>query len=256
MKPDGIIIGGADAKANVKDLKLLQQEGIRIVGWHVNPKLGPVEGTPVITNITTDNRLVAKLAAYYAAFESDSPVGAVIFTDSRYKIAMDKANTMKKILETYSHCEVLAVEDVSLAKASKLMPNVINRLLKTHGKRWTHSLGINDLYFDYMAPYLATEDIPSFGGIINISAGDGSVSAFQRIRADSYQSATVAEPLNLQGWQLIDELNRIFAGKSVSGYANPVHLVIRENSNHDGGLENRYDPNNGYRDIYKSIWLR
>jgi len=256
IKPDGVIIGGADAFANLQNLNLLQREGIKIVGWHVNQKPGPVAGTPVITNITTDNQQVAEIAAYYAALQSTEMVGAVIFTDSRYKIAMDKANTMKKVMELCDHCEVLAFEDVSLSKADKLMPSVVDRLLKVYGKRWTHSLAINDLYFDYMAPILATKNLSFTDGISNISAGDGSPSAFQRIRVGSYQEATVAEPLNLQGWQLIDELNRIFSGEPVSGYTNPVHLVVKQNIAFDGGPDNLYDPDNGYREAYKSIWSR
>ncbi len=254
VDPDGVIIGGADALANLDDLNLIHHQGIKIVGWHVNPKLGPVAGTPVITNITTDNREVAEIAAYYVMLDPVERVGTVIFTDSRYKIAMDKANTMKKVMEICSHCDVLAFVDISLSKADKLMSSVVSRLLKTHGKRWTHSLAINDLYFDYMAPFFATEGSPFLEKISNISAGDGSPSAFQRIRVGSFQDATVAEPLVLQGWQLIDELNRAFAGEPVSGYTNPVHLVVQQNIAFDGGMDNRYDPDNGYKDVYKSIW--
>ncbi len=256
LKPDGVIIGGADALANLDDLNLIHHKGIKIVGWHVNPKPGPVTGTPVITNVTTDNRSVAEIAAYYVTLDPVEMVGTVIFTDSRYKIAMDKANTMKKVMEICSHCDVLAFEDVSLSKADKLMSSVVSRLLKTHGKRWTHSLAINDLYFDYMAPFFATEGSPFLERISNISAGDGSPSAFQRIRIGSYQSATVAEPLILQGWQLIDELNRVFAGEPVSGYINPVHLVVQQNIAFDGGPNNLYDPENGYKEAYKSIWSK
>jgi len=253
-KPDGVIIGGADAFANLNNLYLLQNKGIKIVGWHVSTKPGQVKGTPIITNVMSDNQEVAEIAAYYATLASVESVGTVIFTDSRYKIAMDKANKMKKVIENCSHCEVLSFEDVSLSQTDKLIPVVVERLLKNYGKRWTHSLAINDLYFDYMAPILATKGLPFVENISNISAGDGSSSAFQRIQIGSYQSATVAEPLRFQGWQLIDELNRIFAGESISGYINPVHLVVKENIAFDGGIDNLYDPDNGYRDIYRSIW--
>ncbi len=256
LKPDGFILGGADALANADYLNVLQQEGIPIVGWHVGSAPGPVVGTPVLTNVTTDNRHVAEIAAYFAAIETGGPIGVVIFTDSRYKIAMAKAQAMEQVLERCSVCTVLAFEDISLAKADQLMPDIVQRLLAAHGNRWTHALGINDLYFDYAAPVLATENIPPTGGISNISAGDGSVSAFQRIRIGSYQNATVAEPLHLQGWQLVDELNRVFAGESVSAYINPVHLVTRDNIEYDGGPKNRYDPDNGYREAYRAIWFR
>ena len=62
------------------------------------------------------------------------------------------------------------------------------------------------------------------------------------------------EPLNLQGWQAIDELNRAFAGEKPSGYVTKVHLVTKDNIGADGGEQSRFDPDNGYRDQYKKIW--
>ncbi len=88
----------------------------------------------------------------------------------------------------------------------------------------------------------------------NISAGDGSVTAYQRIRTNNHQFATVPEPLNLHGWQLVDELNRAFAKEKPSGYITPAHLVIKDNVAFDGGEKNLYDPQNGYKDAYKRIW--
>ncbi len=81
-----------------------------------------------------------------------------------------------------------------------------------------------------------------------------SESAYQRIRAGQYQAATVAEPLNLQGWQLVDELNRAIAGEAWSGYVSPLHVVTKANVEFDGGPMNTFDPGNGYRDEYKKIW--
>ena len=77
-----------------------------------------------------------------------------------------------------------------------------------------------------------------------------------RIQAGAFQYGTVAEPLNLQGWQLVDELNRLLAGEAVSGYVVPVHLVTPENATRDGGSRMLFDPENGYRDVYRRIWKR
>ena len=54
-----------------------------------------------------------------------------------------------------------------------------------------------------------------------VSGGDGSVSAYDRVRQGQYQAATIPEPLNLHGWQAIDEMNRAFAGAPPSGYVTP-----------------------------------
>src|SRR5271168_2167207 len=97
-------------------------------------------------------------------------------------------------------------------------------------------------------------DAPGRGPPVNISGGDGSKAAFERIRGNNYQYATVAEPLSLHGWQLIDEANRALSGTDWSGYVAPTHLVTKDNIGSNGGPNNVYDPDNGYRDVYKKIW--
>jgi ribose transport system substrate-binding protein len=52
----------------------------------------------------------------------------------------------------------------------------------------------------------------------------------------------------------VDEMNRAFAGQPPSGYVTPVHLVTADNIQFDGGPNNIFDPDNGYRDQYKRIW--
>ena len=79
--------------------------------------------------------------------------------------------------------------------------------------------------------------------------------AFQRIRDKQYQIATVAEPLHLQGWQMIDELNRAFAGEKPSGYVAAGRTCSRRTtSTRTAATQNIFDPGNGYRDQYKKIW--
>ncbi|VGM95946.1 Uncharacterised protein [uncultured Avibacterium sp.] len=131
------------------------------------------------------------------------------------------------------------------------MPNLTFNLLQKYGDDLQYALAINDLYFDFMAPSLrsANKDRP-----YNISAGDGSVTAYQRIRNNDKQFATIPEPLNLHGWQIVDELNRAFANEKPSNYVTPAHLVIKDNVAFDGGSKNLYDPENGYQQAYKAIW--
>jgi len=54
----------------------------------------------------------------------------------------------------------------------------------------------------------------------------------------------------MQGWQIVDEFNRAFAGQKASGYVPVVHLVTKANA----GTSTVWDPQNGYRTEYKKIW--
>jgi ribose transport system substrate-binding protein len=254
LKPDALIVGGSDAVEQKAGLEAAAKEGIKIVGWHSGPKPGPLDGVPVFANVTTDSMEVAKVAAMKAIADSDGKAGVVIFADSTYAIAIAKGRAMEAVIKKCGGCSVVAFEDTPLADVSTRIPQLTTTLLQQFGAKWTHSLAINDLYYDFMPPALAAAGIGGTGDPQNISAGDGSESAYQRIRAKDHQAGTVPEPLTMQGWQLVDELNRDFAGEKWSGYVPGVHLVTPDNVAFDGGSKNVFDPDNGYRDAYKKIW--
>jgi len=254
LKPAGIILGSVDAQEEAAAIRAAAQAGIKIVGWHSAAAAGPVSDPPIVTNVTTEATSVAKVAAAYAIQQTNGKAGAVIFWQSGDAIGIKKSETMRSVIQACSGCSVLDYVNTPLAETSTRMPGETSSLLQRFGSKWTIGLGINDLYFDFASPALQSAGIPTSGPPQFISAGDGSVAAFQRVRSGQYQIATVAEPLNEAGWQLIDELNRAFAGEAPSGYVAPVHIVTKDNIQFDGGPNNLYDPDNGYRDQYKKIW--
>ncbi|MET3249558.1 ribose transport system substrate-binding protein [Burkholderia sp. OAS925] len=253
--PDGLIIVGSDARALLSGLQPFAERDIPIVGWHVAAQAGPVPGTPVAMNVATDPLEVARVTALAAIVQSGGQAQVVIFTDSNFRIARSKADEMAAVVRACSGCTLLEVRDVAISRSQDLMPRTTRALLARFGERWTYALAVNDIYFDYAAPVLTQAGIPTTA-MAMLSAGDGSESAFLRIRTGSFQTGTVAEPLNLHGWQLVDEMNRLFAGAGVTGYVFPVHLVTANNVAADGGDRLIYDPANGYRDVYRRIWQR
>jgi len=254
-RPDGLVIFGGDVHALAPWLKPFAERGIPIVGWHVAARAGPVPGTPVAMNVSTDPLEVARVTALAAIVQSGGHAGVVVFTDTNYELPRAKADAMAAVVRGCAGCALLEVRDVAISRNAELMPAATRELLARHGKRWTHALAINDIYFDYAAPVLTQAALPN-NALSMLSAGDGSESAFLRIRTGTFQTGTVAEPLNLHGWQLVDEMNRLFAGEHVTGTVFPVHLVTADNIDADGGDRLLYDPANGYRDIYRRIWQR
>lgn len=254
LKPDIIIADNDDATEQKVNIVKAVNAGIKVLGWHSNVKPGPMDGVPLFTNISTDPTVVAKVAAALAIANADGKAGVVVFTDATEKISVMKSNAMAANIKECSGCTVLEVIDTPLASVSTRIPQMTQSLHQRFGKKWTHSLAINDGFFDFMAPTLRAAGSAGSGPPVNISGGDGSKAAFERIRGDNYQFATVAEPLSLHGWQLIDEANRALAGMQWSGYVAPTHLVTKDNIGTNGGPKNVYDPDNGYRDVYKKIW--
>ena len=255
LKPDGIVLGNVDTQEQAPVIRRAAMLGIRMVGWHIGANPGPVTDPPVFTNVTTDPREVAKAAAMYAIVDSNGTANVIHFKDSITTISTAKTNASEEVIKGCAGCRVLETEDTPMGDLANRMPSLTTSLLTKYGKQWTYAIAVNDLYFDFSAPSLQAAGVDSANGYPRqISSGDGSVTAFQRIRQHRYQIGTVAEPLHLQGWMCIDELNRAFAGQPPSGFVPPPHLFIASNLDRDGGPNNVYEPENGYKEIYKKIW--
>ncbi len=256
LKPDGIIVGGFDTAEQKSAFGNAAKAGIPLVGWNAGPKPGPDAAAGLFANVTVTADDISEAAALWAVADSNGKAGVVIFTDSQYSIAIYKARAMEAVIKKCGGCTVLSFEDSPIADSATRMPGLTTSLLQRFGAKWTHALAINDLYFDFWGSSLKAagkkgDDLPHA-----VSAGDGSEAAYQRIRAKNYQSATVPGPLNMQGWQVIDEMNRAFAKAPWSGYVPLAHVVTFANVGADGGDKNVFDPGNGYRDQYKRIWGR
>ncbi len=252
LQPDGIIINGFDAVEQQAALEGVAEAGIPMVSWHSGPKIGCDAPGGIFANVSTDAMTVSEVAADWALEDGGDNVGVVIFTDSTYQIAIDKADRIKETIEAGGGT-VLEYVDTPIADTSSRMGPLTTSLLQKYGASWTHALAINDLYFDFMGPALASAGIGGDGAPLAGSAGDGSEAAFQRIRSAQYQAITVAEPLNLQGWQLVDELNRAVQGEACSGYITSPALVTQDGLSKLGD-SNQFDPDSPYRAAYAAIW--
>jgi ribose transport system substrate-binding protein len=246
---NGIVLGGFQIDQHYADLiAQARQAHIRLIGWHAAAEPGP--SGELFTNIATSSTAVARMAADFVVRHSHGTAGVVIFNDSHFAVANAKTRYMKEAIERCKGCRLLTVEDIAIATADKDIPRVLPLLSSKYGKAWTYTLAINDVYFDAInVPLLqlGRKDIR------NVSAGDGSYTALERIRSGiSQQIATVAEPAGLQGWQLADELNRAFAGQPPSGYISKPILVTRELLMQVGSAG--IDSNIPYRAAYTAIW--
>ncbi len=252
LQPDGIVINGFDAVEQQAALEGVVNANIPMVAWHSGPKIGCDAPGGIFANVSTDAMTVSEVAAEWAIDDGGKDIGVVIFTDSTYQIAIDKADRLKETVEA-SGGTVLEYVDTPIADTSTRMGPLTTTLLQKYGDNWTHALAINDLYFDFMGPSLAAAGLGPDEGPLAGSAGDGSEAAFQRIRSGGYQTITVAEPLNLQGWQLVDELNRAIQGEACSGYITSPALVTAEGLAKLGD-SNAFDPDIPYRESYATIW--
>jgi ribose transport system substrate-binding protein len=252
LKPAGIVLGGFDAAAQTLALRRAGELGIPVVGWHAGTRPGPDRRAGLFTNVSTDPASVARLAADYAIARSDGTAHVVIFTDLRYPIAAYKADVMAAEIRRCRRCAVLDVVNSPIDLAQQQMPATVSSLLHRFGARFRYMLVINGIY---IGGALAAFENAGRGGNdppFAVGAGDGDASDFERIRTGDHQTASVAEPLYLQGWQIVDELNRARAGQPPSGYIAPPRLITRADV--PAGVV--FDPPSGYRADYRRIWGR
>ena len=251
MKATGIVLAGVDAASQVKGIAAATAAKVPVVGWHANVKSGAVEG--LFTNVTTNPKESAQIAALFGVVESNTKAGIVVFTDSSNPFMTAKSTAIIEIIKQCDSCRLLSVEEMPSYEAYKKMLPTVEALVKKHGAKWTHVIAVNDMYFDVMERPEIVAALAS-NKLQGLSAGDGSANAYKRIRANAMQIGTVPEPLFMHGWQLVDELNRAFSGVAPSGFITNVHLVTGQNIAYDGGTKNVFDPANDFRGNYQKYW--
>ncbi|MEA2279395.1 MAG: ribose transport system substrate-binding protein [Solirubrobacteraceae bacterium] len=252
LRPAGIVLGGFDAAAQKLALERAHALGIPVVGWHAGTRPGPDRRAGLFTNVSTSPASVARLAADYAIAHSRGTAHVVIFTDRRYPIAAYKADVMAAEIRRCARCAVLDIVDAPIDLAQQQMPAVVSSLLPRFGARFQYMLAINGIYIGGALAAFVNAGRRGNDPPFAIGAGDGDASDFERIRSENHQTASIAEPLYLQGWQIVDELNRARAGQPPSLYIAPPRLITRADVP-DGVV---FDPPSGYRAVYLRIWGR
>ncbi|GHF58489.1 sugar ABC transporter substrate-binding protein [Streptomyces mashuensis] len=249
LRPAGIVVAGFDPRLTSRQVTQAAERRIPLVGWHAVDAPGPSTAPRLFTNVTTRVEDVARISADWIVAHARGSAGVVVFTDASVPFARHKSGLIERELATCAGVRLLDVENIPLPDTSSRTPQAVASLLSRFGRRWTHSVAINDVYFADAAPALRAARRKGAGAPYNIGAGDGDPSAFQRIRDRQFQAATVPEPLSEQGWQIVDEFNRAFSGAPASGYVAPVHLTTTDDV--DGASS--WDPP-GYRAAYRRIW--
>jgi ribose transport system substrate-binding protein len=249
-RPLAIIVGGFDPTEHPDLVQAAKAESV-VVGWHAGSAPGPDPAGMLFTNISTQPADVAMLAADFVIVHSNGHAGVAIFTDSQYQIALDKANIMKAQIQRCLTCQVLAYRDSPIADATRLMPTVVHDLRTEFNSSLTYLLAINGNYFAGTMLGLKADGVPGSAAPFAVAAGDGDQAEFARIRDGNYQLASVAEPLYLQGWQLIDEINRALAHQPPSGWTPKPGLITADTIRGQGDV---WDPDSAYQANYRRLW--
>ena len=250
LKPNGIAIF-ADA-ASLKDpIAAANAAGIAVIGLHAASLPGPQPDLGLFVNIQEDPREIGAAEADWAIADSNGKARVVVLTHNEYKIAETKSGATRDQIEKCTTCKMLEYANSPASEAAQRMPQLTTSWIQRFGTPlYITSVGDND--FDFAVPVLRT------GGLkpsdVKLIGADGNRSAYDRIRKGNFQTVTVSEPIELQAFQAIDELNRAFNKQPPSGFVQAPYLVTAENVDKEGGDKNIFVPSNNYKERYFSIW--
>jgi ribose transport system substrate-binding protein len=251
LKPEGIALF-ADAASLQDPIKAGVAQGIKFVGLHAAGLPGPQPDLKLFVNIEEDPREIGKAEADWAIADSNGAARVVILSHNEYAIAKVKSMATKDEVEKCSGCKVLDYANSPASEAAQRQPQLTTSWVQRFGTPlYATSVGDND--WDFAVPVLRS------GGVkpadFKLIGADGNRSAYDRIRkGDQYQVVTVSEPIELQAWQAVDELNRAMHDEPPSGFVQPPFLVTPENIHAEGGDKNTFIPSNNYKDHYLEIW--
>ena len=134
LQSNGIVINGFDAVEQQVPIEAAAAAGIPMVSWHSGPKIGCDAPGGIFANVSTDAMTVSETAAKWAMGDGGAAVGAIIFTDSTYQIAIDKADRIKETIEDMGGT-VLEYVDTPIAETSTRMGPLTTALLQKYGEK-------------------------------------------------------------------------------------------------------------------------
>ncbi|MGH7119438.1 MAG: substrate-binding domain-containing protein [Acetobacteraceae bacterium] len=250
LKPQGIAIF-ADAKSLQGPIQTAVGKGIKVVGLHAASLPGPQPDLHLFVNIEEDARAIGHAQADWVISQSDGHARVVIVTHNEYEIAQTKSDATRARLEACPGVKVVDYVNFPASAAAQRMPQLTTSWVQRFGlPLYVTSVGDND--FDFAVPALRSAGVKPKDA--NLTGSDGNRSAYARIRTGEYQTATVAEPIGLQAYQAVDELNRAIQNAPPSGFVQPPYLVTRANVDREGGKQDTFIPDNHYIEHYLAIW--
>jgi ribose transport system substrate-binding protein len=261
LKPD-VIITSADIPTLASYVKQAHDAGIGVIGLHGTALAGPDPSLYEYTNITSDPYEIGAAQADYAIADSCGTAKMIIEYDSSFQIATIKAQAMLAEIQKCKGCEVLAYVNSPLSQLSTLQPQLCSTWASKYGKGW-YAGTVYDGVWDFCVPALQSA---GFGpSDVHLMGSDGTLQAYQRMRAGQFQVATVPEPAELQAYAAINDANNYVQGLppsygTASGqWTEPVYVAFSETGHGSnialaGGDKNQFFPTNDYASRFMQLW--
>jgi ribose transport system substrate-binding protein len=251
LKPDGIAMT-LQSPSITGPLEAAAKAGVPVVGMHSANLPGPNSQYHLFNNLSSDPAEIGRALVDWAVADSDGAARIITIGDNIYPISVVKTEAMTKEIAKCAGCKLLADENIPAANVSTQMAGIMTSWVLQNEKPF-YALCVGDFWFDFATPALHTGNVPTAD--VRLGAADGTKQAYQRVGAGDYQLVTIPEPIEMQSWQAIDELNRAINKQPPSSFVQPVYVVTKDNISKEGGDQKTFTPSNGFKDHYRRIWL-
>ena len=251
LKPDGIAMT-LQSPSITGPLEQASAAGIPVVGMHSTSLPGPSEEFHLFNNLSSDPGEIGRALVDWAVADSDGAAKMIFIGDNIYPISVVKTDAMVEHIKKCSTCTLISNENIPAANVSAQMAGIMTSWVLKNPKPF-YALAVGDFWFDFATPALRAGNVS--GDDVRLGGADGTPQAYQRVRDGDFQRVTVPEPIEMQSWQAIDELNRAMNKQPPSTFVQPVYIVTKDNISEQGGDKNTFTPANNFKDHYLKIWL-
>ncbi|HET7714314.1 MAG TPA: substrate-binding domain-containing protein [Bauldia sp.] len=253
LKPDGIVLVSFP-DTFIPQFQQAFDSGIKVVGLTSAPNFGPWVDKGIDWNVMQRVEDLGKALADWAIVDSKGTARVILISDNAFNVVEAKVKAIRDEVQTCKGCEIVLDAQVSFTEANTLLPELIPSWITKYGLE-------RPLYILHPADYFITFEVPALRragvqhGQVVLAGMDGDPKVYERIRRDdSYEKVTIPFPFEMQAYQAVDTLNRLFAGETPADYPSPVLLVDKTTVDTAGGENNEYIPQNGYAEKYTELW--
>ncbi|MEQ9688982.1 MAG: substrate-binding domain-containing protein [Bauldia litoralis] len=247
---DGIVTS-ADAASLQEPIGEAVAKNIPIVGIHAAALPGPNEELHLFTNIQQDPREIGKAQADWVIADSGGKGKVVVTSHNEFAIAEAKSRATEARIKECPDCEVVEYVSSPIAEVAQRQPQLVISWIQKYGTP-LYVTAVADYTLDFQVPALRSAGVEA--GDIKLVGADGQRSAYERIRSGEYQAVTVSEPVEMQAYQAVDEINRAIQGEAPSDFVQAPYLVTPDNVDAEGGDQNAFVPTNDYKAKYLELW--
>lgn len=247
---DGIVTS-ADAASLQEPIGDAMEKKIPIVGIHAAALPGPNEELGLFTNIQQDPREIGKAQADWVIVDSGGKGKAVVTSHNEFAIAETKSRATEARLKECPDCEVVEYVSSPIAEVAQRQPQLVISWIQKYGTP-LYITAVADYTLDFQVPALRSAGVDPAD--VKLVGADGQRSAYERVRSGEYQVVTVSEPVEMQAYQAVDEINRAIQGEEPSDFVQAPYLVTPDNVDAEGGDQNAFIPTNDYKKRYLELW--